>query len=138
MNIRKLYDNDYENYTTLVGTKISYESYIEFIESMSDFHIIIILEIEEKLIATGTLLIEKKLTNNICYLGHIENIFVDDKHRNHGYGSIIIDYLVKHATDKGCYRIDLICTPEITSYYKRFGFEETRGMKMMVEQNYKF
>jgi glucosamine-phosphate N-acetyltransferase len=138
MNIRKLCNNDYEKYTILVGTNISRECYIDFIESMSEFHIIIILEIEEKLIATGTLLIEKKLTNNICYLAHIENIFVNDKHRNHGYGSIIIDYLVKYATDKGCYRIDLICTHEITSYYKRFGFEETRGMKMMVEQNYKF
>uniref|UniRef100_A0A6C0E674 N-acetyltransferase domain-containing protein n=1 Tax=viral metagenome TaxID=1070528 RepID=A0A6C0E674_9ZZZZ len=138
MNIRKLSNDDYEKYIFLIGTKISYDDYIIFLQSLSDFHIIIVIELEGNLIATGTLIIEKKLTNNICYLGHIENIFVDDKHRNKGYGSIIINYLVKYATDKGCYRIDLICTPDITSYYKQFGFEETMGMKMLIKQNYKF
>lgn len=138
MNIRKLSGSDYEKYTLLVNTKILYEEYIEFLNSLSDFHIIIVIEIEGTLIATGTMFIEKKLTNNICYLAHIENILVHDNNRKHGYGSIIIEYLIKYATDKGCYRIDLICTSEITSYYKRFGFEETRGMKMMIEENYNF
>ena len=42
---------------------------------------ICVYEKDNEIVGTGSLLIEQKLTYNIRYLGHIENIFVDEKYK---------------------------------------------------------
>lgn len=138
MFIRHLNINDYQQYTRLINTNITEPEYVNFItNNLSDNHIIIVIEVNGIIIGTGTLVIEAKMTNNICFLGHIENIYIDEKNRNKNYGKNIIKFLIDYATQFGCYRIDLLCIDELCDYYGKFGFHKLNGMRMLIEQNYK-
>lgn len=138
INIRNLGKNDYAQFIKLIDTNVSIENYEKFINNLSSTHIIIIAEYENKIIATGTLLIEPKLTHNICYMGHIENIFVDNEYRNRGVGKDIVQYLKNYAVKYGCYRIDLVCEEKLEKFYGNMGFTKKQlGMTMFIEKNFK-
>ena len=99
---------DYNKFIKLINININTDTYNLFISNLNpNRHIIVLYEKDNEVIGTGSLLIEPKLTYNISYLGHIENIFVDEKYRNKGIGKQIVEYLVNYAREKLCYRIDL-------------------------------
>ena len=78
---------DQDKYISLINTSIDKESFNNFITNvLGDLHIIYVLEKKNNIIGTGTLYIEKKLTHNLCKMGHIENIFIEKNHRGNGYG----------------------------------------------------
>lgn len=121
--IRNLEKFDYVEFTKLINSNISEENFNLFLNEMDkNKHIIVVYEENNNLIGTGTLLIETKLTYNICYLGHIENILIHNDYRNKGYGKQIIKYLIDKAKNKKCYRIDLACENNLENYYENLGF----------------
>ena len=95
------------------------------------------MEVDGNIVGTGTLLIEAKMTYNTCFLGHIENIYIDENNRNKSFGKNIIAFLIDYATKFGCYRIDLLCIDELCEYYGKIGFHKLNGMRMLLEQNIK-
>lgn len=108
--IRIIENSDYIKFSNLLNLNISKDVFNLFINNLNkNRHIIIVYEKNNELIGTGTLLIEPKLTYNICYLGHIENIFVTENSRNKGIGKEIVKFLTDYAKKFGCYRIDLAC-----------------------------
>lgn len=117
---RNIVKNDYNEYIQLIHTDISKEKYDIFIDNvLGDYHQIIVLELESKLIATGTLLIEEKLTYGGCKMGHIENILVDEAYRGKGYGELLVKELLDKAKIMKCYRVDLNCNVELENFYKK-------------------
>ena len=106
MIIRHLDINDYKQYTRLINTNITEGEYVYFVKThLSSKHIIVVMEVNGNIVGTGTLLIESKMTNNLCFLGHIENIYIDEQNRNKNYGKNIITFLIDYASKFGCYRI---------------------------------
>ena len=137
--IRHINNTDYINFTKLINLNISKELYNLFVSNLNqNNHIIVIYEKDNEILATGSLLIETKLTYNISYLGHIENIFVNEKKRNNGIGKKIVEYLITYAKEKGCYRIDLACEENLINFYKEAGFnKQLICMSMLIEDNFK-
>jgi N-acetylglutamate synthase-like GNAT family acetyltransferase len=137
--IRSLEKTDYIQFTKLINTNISEEVFNLFINGINaNKHIIVVYEENNNLIGTGTLLIETKLTYNICYLGHIENIFIHNDYRNKGYGKQIIKYLIDKAKNKQCYRIDLACENKLENYYEKLGFNrKLTCMSLLNIENFK-
>lgn len=137
--IRKINVNDYIEFTNLINTYISLKEFTDFLSfALGDKHIIIVVEIENKIVGTGTLFIEPKLTYNMSYMGHIENILVDENYRCKGLGKMIVNYLSNCAKEYGCYRIDLTCEDRLGDFYKNLGFEiKQLGMTMLVKTNFK-
>jgi glucosamine-phosphate N-acetyltransferase len=137
--IRIIENSDYINFSNLLNLNISKDVYNLFINNLNkNRHIIIVYEKNNELIGTGTLLIEPKLTYNICYLGHIENIFVTENSRNKGIGKEIVKFLTDYATKFGCYRIDLACEEKIINFYKELGFNNNLTcMSMLIKENFK-
>ncbi len=137
--IRHINNTDYINFTKLLNLNISKELYNLFVSNLNqNNHIIVIYEKDNEILATGSLLIETKLTYNISYLGHIENIFVNEKKRNNGIGKKIVEYLITYAKEKGCYRIDLACEENLINFYKEAGFnKQLICMSMLIEDNFK-
>jgi glucosamine-phosphate N-acetyltransferase len=137
--IRHINYTDYDNFITVVNINISKDAYNLFISNLNpNRHIIVLYKKDNKIIGTGSLLIEPKLTYNISYLGHIENIFVDEKYRNKGIGKQIVEYLVNYAREKLCYRIDLACEDKIINFYRGLGFnKQLICMSMLIEENFK-
>ena len=75
----------------------------KFIESLDEKHQIWIIydTQEQKIIATGTLLVEKnKLIRNYGKVGHIEDIVVDVDFENQGVGKRLVSHLVKVAEEE--------------------------------------
>lgn len=138
--IRQISYNDYDQFIQLINTNVTKEDFELFLTKnlQSGHHIILVYEINNKIIGTGTLLIESKLTYNISYLGHIENIFVSEEYRNKGIGKEIVKCLCKYANEKECYRVDLACEEQLIPFYKSVGFDkQIYCMSMLNKDNFK-
>ena len=136
---RNIATTDYNEYIKLIHTDISNEKYDIFIDNvLGDYHQIIVLELENKLIATGTLLIEEKLTYGGCKMGHIENILVDETYRGKGYGELLVKELLDKAKIMKCYRVDLNCNIELENFYKKNNFNASSiSMSIFFKENFK-
>ena len=96
--IRKLTKNDFNNkYFDLLDQlsstnqeNITYDKFELFINQLNNNHNIYVIEKNNKIIASGTLLIENKIIHNFGKVGHIEDIVVDFNERGSGLGNLII------------------------------------------------
>ena len=83
MNIRPLQKNDFhKNYINLLKqltttNDITSEVFSSVFNSLNNNHLIYVIEYDNIIIASGTLLIEQKFINNCGKVGHIEDIVVD-------------------------------------------------------------
>ena len=138
MIIRNLNIKDYKKYITLINSNISNENFIDFLNNvLGKLHIIYILEIDDNIIGTGTLFIEKKITYGGCNMGHIENILIDNNYRKNGYGEMIVRKLLEYAKINKCYRIDLNCTTELESFYNKNNFNQKHiCMNIIFKENF--
>jgi len=128
MHIRKLSINDYDAYYKLISqfreTDISEEKYKEIYSSMiSDIYV---MEDNEELIGTISVILEQKFIFNGCYVAHIEDVCTDKTYRHKGIGSKLLQYVIQEAKNRGCYKVILDCAGEVLQFYKANGFE-TRG-----------
>ena len=88
-NVRKININDYIGYKKHIHSNVDKDTYDNFIHNvLCDNHHIVVIELENQIIGSGTLLIEKKLTHGGCSMGHIENILIDEQYRNLQLGTI--------------------------------------------------
>ena len=101
MEFRNLQKNDYnKKYFDLLSQltevnkeKISFVDFCNFIDKLNENHHIIVIIHNNKIVASGTLLIEDKIIHGMSKVGHIEDIVVDSNSRGLGLGKKIISYL---------------------------------------------
>ncbi|KAK7378792.1 hypothetical protein VNO80_04240 [Phaseolus coccineus] len=87
-------------------------------------HVIGVIEDEAsgKIIATGSVFIEKKFLRNCGKVGHIEDVVVDSSARGKHLGKRIINFLTEHAHSMGCYKVILDCSLDNKAFYEKCGF----------------
>ena len=131
--IRKLTKNDYENYLVMINnfreTTFTHLQFIQTLKYIENFSEIWVIELEKEIIATGTIIFEKKFIFNNSSLGHIEDICVKQKYRKNGIGKMLVTHLIQRAKEYGCYKITLACNEENTQFYTKCGLEK-RGIQM--------
>jgi glucosamine-phosphate N-acetyltransferase len=132
-NIRKLHINDYEKYLILIKqfrptifTREQFEDILHKIENNSNIWVI---EYDNKLIATATLIYEYKFIRNIVKLAHIEDVCVDENYRNKGIGNLLINHIIAESEKEGCYKVILDCDEKLENFYKKSGLEK-KGIQM--------
>ena len=81
------------------------------------------------IIGSGTIIFEPKIIRNGKYVGHIEDIVVDNNFRSVGISKKIIDQLIHLAKEKNCYKIILDCKANLCDFYEKNGFER-HGVQM--------
>ncbi|XP_048235951.1 glucosamine 6-phosphate N-acetyltransferase-like [Ricinus communis] len=86
------------------------EERFEEISSYGVDHIICVIEDDrsEKIIATGSVFIEKKFVRDCGKVGHIEDVVVDSTARGKQLGKKIIAFLTGHAQSMGCYKLNYL------------------------------
>lgn len=131
--IRKLEIND-KNYINLLSQltnapNISFDRYKEIYYELPDN--VFVVEHNKNLIATGTLIIQYKLTRGGCKYGYIEDIVVDNKYRNHGIGKTLVKFLVDYAKGDDCYKVILNCSDNNVCFYEKNGFLKN-GNEMVI------
>ncbi|KAM7528027.1 hypothetical protein LguiB_031437 [Lonicera macranthoides] len=91
-----------------------------------DDHVICVIEDGNlgKIIATGSVFIEKKFLRNCGKVGHIEDVVVDSKARGMQLGMKIIGFLTDHAQSMGCYKVILDCSLENKAFYEKCGYKQ--------------
>jgi len=127
MIIKKLTEEYLQKYISLVEKFSNYEQSIiktrrkyENIINDDNINIYILLE-DENLIGIGTLFVLHKIhCNNI---GQIEDVCIDDKYRNKGYGAYIVKYLTDYALNNlKCYKCILNCSQNNVEFYNKCGY----------------
>jgi glucosamine-phosphate N-acetyltransferase len=130
MEIRNLQSDDYnKNYLDLLNQlsllnkkNILYNDFNNFIEELNNKnHIIKVIELNNKIVASGTLYIENKIIHNLGKVGHIEDIIVDINIRGKSLGKQIVKHLIHLSENNGCYKTILNCNENNINFYEKCG-----------------
>lgn len=130
MEFRDLTYSDYnKQYFELLSqltvcNQISQDKFKNIIDNLNSNHKIIVYEENNKILASGTLLIEQKIIRNCGKVGHIEDIVVDKSLNGKGIGKLLIEKLKQYAKEQGCYKIILDCRNEVVGFYEKCGFNK--------------
>lgn len=127
MEFRNLQKTDYnKNYLNLLKQltkvdkqKITFEKFKNFVDNLNKNHKIIVIEFKNKIVATGTVLIENKIIHGLSKVAHIEDIVVDKESRGMGLGKKIISFLIDIAEKENCYKVILNCKKENIKFYEK-------------------
>jgi len=138
MIIRNIILSDYEKYKTLINSTISFDYFTNFINNiLNNNHIILVIEDNNNLIGTGTLLIEEKMTYGGCKMGHIENILIEENSRGKNYGYLLINNMISISKTKGCYRIELNCDDNLIKFYEKNNlYKYQNSMSLLIKENF--
>ncbi|KAL6273467.1 hypothetical protein ACE6H2_024159 [Prunus campanulata] len=77
-----------------------------------------------KIVATGSVFIERKFIRNCGKVGHIEDVVVDANARGMQLGKKIINALTDYAHSLGCYKMILDCSVENKAFYEKCGYKQ--------------
>ncbi len=99
------------------------EEIFEKISSNPD-HVIVVAELDGKIVGTTTLLIEIKFIHSGGLVGHIEDVVVDKNFQGQRIGEKIMKYLLEFAKNRGCYKTILDCTDDVKPFYEKLGFKQ--------------
>ena len=86
-------------------------------------HIVVIAEVDGKIVGTTTLLIEPKFIHKGGLVGHIEDVVVDKDFQGQKIGEKIMKYLLEFAKNRGCYKTILDSTDDVKPFYEKLGFK---------------
>lgn len=90
---------------------------------------ILVAHIDDKIIASGTVIIEPKIIRGGKCVGHIEDIVVHPMFRGRGISHTLLDKLREYAVSKNCYKIILDCNESVCNVYMKNGFKVS-GIQM--------
>ncbi|KAM0755965.1 acyl-CoA N-acyltransferase [Meredithblackwellia eburnea MCA 4105] len=107
-----------ERFTEMVSIKDTYFPVV-FVQS----------EGEGDVVATGTLVLERKFLRNLGIVGHIEDIAVGSKAQGKGLGKLMIEVLTMISEAKGAYKTILDCDVKNEGFYVKCGYEN-KGVEM--------
>ena len=113
-----------EQLTIVEKEKINLIQFKNFVNNLSNKHIIIVIEDNNKIIGTGTLLIENKIIHNMGLVGHVEDIIIHNNYRKLGLGKKLIDELINMSIQSSCYKIILDCNEKNVNFYQNSGFTQ--------------
>lgn len=79
----------------------------------------------DQIIASSTLIVEKKFIHSCANRGVIEEVIVSDEYRGKSLGKQIVKILVELGKHLGCYKITLNCNDQMVNFYKQNGLDFT-------------
>ena len=105
-------------------TAASFTEYIAYTRSSYKMglhrHVFVIEdEVTAKIVATATVLVEKKLIHGMRSVAHIEDVVVHPSMRKKSLGKLIIDYCVRFAEEEDCYKCILDCSEGVAEFYEK-------------------
>lgn len=78
----------------------------------------------DQIIATGSLILERKFVRNCGLVGHIEDIATCEDYRGKKLGETVVRCLKSIADASGCYKTILDCRDELIPFYGKNGFKK--------------
>lgn len=85
-------------------------------------HVFVVVGEGGALLATATLLLERKIAHGCGLCAHVEDVVVDEAARGRGIGRMLVEELVEKARRAGCYKVILNCSRGNAGFYEACGF----------------
>jgi glucosamine-phosphate N-acetyltransferase len=123
-----------EELTTVDKHLISHIDFDLFVQLLNVNHLVYVIEHNDVIIASGTLLIEHKLIHGCGKVGHIEDIVIHSSYKGQQLGKLIVDSLVAYAKEHKCYKVILDCSDDLIGFYEKCNFER-KGSEMATYFN---
>jgi len=79
--------------------------------------------LEDKVVASTTLIIEQKFIHDGGLVGHIEDVVVSKEYQGKGIGKELILQVLDYAKKNNCYKTILDCSDSVKPFYERIGFK---------------
>ncbi|KAM0700732.1 hypothetical protein Q7P35_012453 [Cladosporium inversicolor] len=133
--VRSLQREDFDNgYTHLkhvgVISRDKWDRRCEYLRSRSDTYIVLVITNSENwVVCSGTLVIERKFTHDLCLVGHVEDLLVGDGQSGKNLGGRILEALDQVAKDMGCYKT-MVGTSESNEEFHRERSFKRGGIEM--------
>jgi len=92
---------------------------------VSDRQVYICAIFDHQVVGFGSLTIKSNLWSE-AYVGYVDEMVVDEAHRDRGIGTQILDHLISWARERGCNRIELDSAfhrKDAHAFYERRGFQ---------------
>ena len=129
--IRKLEKEDFEKGflnsldTLREASNITNEKALEIFNLIQSNpnHIIVVAEINDRIVGSTTLLIEPKFIHQGGFVGHIEDVVVSKEFQGNQIGEKIVKYALEFAKKHNCYKTILNCSDEVKQFYEKIGFK---------------
>lgn len=86
------------------------------------YHPHVIVNEKGQVVATGMLLVERKLIHDCGLVGHIEDVAVSPVEQGKRLGQYMITHLTELAAEKSCYKVILDCDPKNQAFYEKCGY----------------
>ena len=129
MFCRLLSASDYESFMKLLNefreTSLT-QAEFSLIHRMtkSNSEIWLLINDDNSIVGTATILYEHKFIHNGGIVGHIEDLVIKESCRGRGYGKYLLEFLRDRSEKKGCYKIVLNSEKNTEKFYKKAGFSE--------------
>ena len=123
-DLDKMYLELLEQLTVVNKETINKNNFTSFINQLNNRHQILVIEMDKKIVATGTILVEPKIIHGLSKVAHIEDVVVDKGKRGLGLGKTIMETLLKIAKDNNCYKIILDSSDKNVGFYQKCGFKK--------------
>eukprot|EP00850_Spirogloea_muscicola_P011182 SM000068S20614 [mRNA] locus=s68:591881:593238:+ [translate_table: standard] len=112
---------------TVVGSvsREAFEQRLGEVEKRGEDHRILVIEDTalDRIVATGTVLIEYKILRQCGKVGHVEDVVVAEDMRGRHLGQRILAALDEYAKDAGCYKVILDCNEANVPFYDKCGYK---------------
>lgn len=102
-----------------------FEAQFDAMKKMRGCHYIIVVEDPDddgKIIASASLLVERKFIHNAALRGRIEDVVVDANYRGMHLGTLLLEILRLYAETLGCYKLTLDCKEAMLPYYTKLNY----------------
>ena len=123
----------FENFKGLASTgDVTREQFLEqfdWMKTKADVFYNVVIEHDDRIVANGMLMVERKFIWGLGKVGHIEEISVSESHQGKGLGKCIIEALNSVARNVGCLKTILDCDEDHEPFYIKCGYERT-GLEM--------
>jgi len=137
-SLRYLQKEDYDKgYLDLLSqlttvTTMDREKFCENLDKINETTTnIFVIEEENKIIATATLVFEIKFIHDCGKVAHLEDVVIDQEFRGCGLGKKLIESVIKIAKARSCYKIICNCSDNLINFYAKCGFER-KNVQMAI------
>lgn len=88
------------------------------------YSLVIVDKASDRIVAVGTVFVERKFLRGLGSVGHIEDIAVDERQQGKKLGLRIIQALTRISENSGCYKTILNCSDKNIPFYEKCGYQK--------------
>lgn len=129
------YHNEYfellQQSFTIIPSEISINSFNEFVGSLGDNHQVFVIEKDNLIVGSITVLIEQKIIHSMGKVAHIEDLITHKSYRGQHIATTLIEEAKQYTKKNNCYKIILNCNEVLEPFYERNGFTK-KEMQMVI------